>query len=206
MSILLDVLIIIFFFFLFALFHSVLASRKIKVFFSEKYSGLLPYYRLLYNIVSFISFYIVYSIVPKPDIKIYDLNSPWDLVILIPQFLSLAGILWTIRYFDLMEFLGVEQILKRNRELPATIELDGNKSLHFRGPYRLCRHPLYFFIILFLVFRPTMTLFYLTAFICISIYFYIGSYFEEEKLVEDFGESYINYQKTTPRIIPFLHV
>jgi protein-S-isoprenylcysteine O-methyltransferase Ste14 len=40
-----------------------------------------------------------------------------------------------------------------------------------------------------------MDLFYLTFFICIVAYFYIGSYFEEKKLVRQFGEVYENYKR-----------
>ena len=47
-----------------------------------------------------------------------------------------------------------------------------------------------------------MDLFYLTFFICIVAYFYIGSYYEEKKLVRQFGEIYENYRNKVPRIFP----
>lgn len=205
MSILLDLLLILLLFLLFASFHTFLASNKVKKLIDEIFPGLLPFYRIFYNLVSLISFYFFYNFAPKPDIEIYDLSSPWDMIILIPQALSIAGIFWTLKYFDLKEFVGIGQILRWRHKNYINKELDEHKTLHIGGPYRFCRHPLYFFSILFIGFRPTMSLFYLTAFICISIYFYIGSLFEEEKLVESFGEIYLNYQKTTPRLIPFLH-
>ena len=34
------------------------------------------------------------------------------------------------------------------------------------------------------------------------IYFYIGSYYEEKKLVNYFGDTYIKYQKVVSRIFP----
>jgi len=40
------------------------------------------------------------------------------------------------------------------------------------------------------MFRPVMDLFYLTFLICIVAYFYVGSYYEEKKLVRQFGEVY----------------
>jgi protein-S-isoprenylcysteine O-methyltransferase Ste14 len=48
-----------------------------------------------------------------------------------------------------------------------------------------------------------MDLFYLTFFACIVVYFYIGSYYEEKKLTEHFGEIYPEYKKSVPRIFPF---
>jgi methanethiol S-methyltransferase len=65
------------------------------------------------------------------------------------------------------------------------------------------RHPIYFFSIAFLLFRPVMDLFYLTFFICVVIYFYVGAYFEEKKLVNYFGDVYVNYKKLVPGIIPY---
>jgi len=205
MSILLDLILIILLFFLFALLHTLSASNKIKKLIGETFPVILPFYRLIYNLLSLISFYIFYRFAPKPDIEIYDLSYPWDLIILLPQALSLAGIIWALKYFDLKEFTGIGQIIRWKNKGYINKELDEHKTLHIGGPYKFCRHPLYFFSILFIGFRPTMSLFYLTAFICISIYFYIGSLFEEEKLVESFGEIYLNYQRTTPRLIPFLH-
>ena len=64
------------------------------------------------------------------------------------------------------------------------------------------RHPIYLFSILFLGLRPTMDLFYFIFYLVIVLYFIIGSYFEEKKLVERFGQIYIDYQKEVPRIIP----
>jgi protein-S-isoprenylcysteine O-methyltransferase Ste14 len=47
-----------------------------------------------------------------------------------------------------------------------------------------------------------MDLFYLTFFACVVVYFYIGSYYEEKKLVRLFGQEYINYRKEVPGIFP----
>jgi protein-S-isoprenylcysteine O-methyltransferase Ste14 len=47
-----------------------------------------------------------------------------------------------------------------------------------------------------------MDLFYLTYFLLIVAYFYIGSYYEERKLVRSFGEFYTRYQESVPQIFP----
>jgi len=105
------------------------------------------------------------------------------------------------RYICFKEFLGLDQI-KRFIEKRYNTELDEEFTLRIEGPYRYSRHPIYFFSITFLLFRPVMDLFYLTFFICIVAYFYIGSYYEEKKLVRQFGEVYENYKKEVPRILP----
>ena len=197
-----DVFIIIFLFAFFGYSHSLLASNKIKrlaVFYAGNY---IAFYRLAYNILSILIVYLFFRISPHPDIIIYDLKYPYDFIILIPQYLSLAGFVWSLRLFSIKEFLGISQIERWFNNQYDLNELDEKLTLRIRGAYRFMRHPLYFFSILFLLFRPVMNLFYLTCLICIIIYFYIGSYHEEKKLVEKFGENYIKYRKEVPRIFP----
>ena len=197
-----DVFLIIILFALFGFIHSFLASNMVKQILIERYESLIAFYRLFYVLSSLLLLYLIYQSFPKPRLIIYDLQQPFDLIILIPQFLNLAGIMWTLKYFSIQEFLGTGQIFRWfNKEYNIT-ELDERLTLKIGGPYQFCRHPLYLFSILFLCFRPEMDLFYLTALICIIIYFYIGSIFEEKKLVERFGNKYIDYQKSVPRIFP----
>lgn len=201
MELALDLSIIIILFAVFGYTHSLLASEKVKIQFKKSFGELIAFYRMLYNILSVISLYIIYELSPKPHIILYDLRYPFDLIILIPQFLSLAGLIWVFRYICFREFLGLDQ-LKRFFEKQYTTELDEEFTLRIEGPYRFSRHPIYFFSITFLLFRPVMDLFYLTFFICTVAYFYIGSYYEEKKLVRQFGEVYENYKKEVPRIFP----
>jgi len=198
----LDVIVIVLLFAFFGYTHSLLASEKVKFQFKNLFGDLIAFYRFLYNLLSVISLYVIYLLSPKPHIKIYDLQNPYDLIILIPQFLSLAGIIWVFKYICFREFLGLDQI-KRFINKRYTTELDEEFTLRIEGLYRYSRHPIYFFSITFLLFRPTMDLFYLTFFVCTVAYFYIGSYYEEKKLVRQFGEVYENYRKEVPRIIPY---
>ena len=47
-----------------------------------------------------------------------------------------------------------------------------------------------------------MTLNRLAFFAVCSAYFYLGSFPEERKLVQEFGEAYRRYQRAVPRMIP----
>ena len=202
MGVFFDVLIIIILFALFGYTHSLLASEKVKIKFKKVFGDLIAFYRLLYNIITIASLYLIYILSPKPRITIYDLQNPFDIIILVPQFLSLAAVLWAFKYICFREFLGLDQI-KRFIDKQYTTELDEDYTLRIEGPYKYSRHPIYFFSITFLLFRPTMDLFYLTFFLCTVAYFYIGSYFEEKKLVRQFGELYEDYSTKVPRIIPY---
>lgn len=187
----------------FGFIHSFLASNSVKKFLIEKLDGLIAFYRLFYVIFSLLVFYWIYLLLPNSHIIIYDLPYPFDFIILIPQFLSLVGILWTLRYFSVKEFLGVNQILRWINKEYNTNELDEKLTLRIKGPYKWCRHPVYFFSIMFLAFRPEISLSYLTLLACIAAYFYAGSVYEEKKLIERFGQEYINYKNAVPRIFPY---
>ena len=201
MNLVFDVSIIVLLFAIFGYTHSLLASEKVKIHFKKIFGQFIAFYRLLYNLIGLLSLYLIYEYSPKPHIIIYDLPNPYDLIVLIPQFLSLAGVFWVFRYICVKEFLGLDQV-KRFIEKRYTTELDEEFTLRIEGPYRYSRHPVYFFSITFLMFRPVMDLFYLTFLICIVAYFYIGSYYEEKKLVRQFGEVYEKYKKEVPRIFP----
>lgn len=203
MKYLADVLIIIILFFgLFGILHSILASNKIKKLIKDKAGEKIAFYRLFYNIVSLIAFLAFYNLAPKPSFTIYDLSYPYDLMVTALQIASLLGLYWAVKYVDVKEFLGLTQIKRYAAGNYNTEDLDEKSILTAKGPYAYSRHPIYFFSILFLLFRPTMDLFYFTMFICIVIYFFVGSFYEEKKLVERFGEEYRNYQRKVPRIIP----
>lgn len=197
-----DVLIILFSFTVFALIHSLTATNKVKKFLTERYGKLIAFYRMAYVFFSLITFYILYNEIPHPILTIYDLPYPFDFIVLIPQFLSLIGILWTLKYFDIREFLGINQIFRWFNKEYNVNELDEKMTFNFNGPYKICRHPLYLFSIIFLICRAEMDLFYLTLLISIIVYFYIGSFFEEKRLVEKFGDEYLKYQDSVPRILP----
>lgn len=196
-----DVLIIFLLFSVYAWIHSVLASNRVKKTIKNNLGNLIAFYRLCYNLFAVVSLYFIYELSPKPHVIIYDLPKPYDVLILIPQFTALIGILWSFKYICIREFLGINQI-ERYMQKRYSSDLDEDLTLKIGGPYKYSRHPIYFFSIMFLLFRPTMDLFYLTFFLLIVAYFYIGSYYEEKKLVKSFGEVYTNYQKSVSQIFP----
>jgi protein-S-isoprenylcysteine O-methyltransferase Ste14 len=197
-----NVLLIIIFFALFAFSHTWLASNKLKLKLAESIGEKIAFYRLFYNLSSLLFFGFFYILSPKPDIIIYDLQFPYDIITFALQVLSLAGFYWASRSINLNEFLGIAQINRFINKEYNPSDLDEKQEFNNTGAFKFVRHPIYLFSILFLGLRPTMTLFYLIMFLCIVAYFYVGSIFEERKLVERFGEKYLEYQKIIPRIFP----
>jgi protein-S-isoprenylcysteine O-methyltransferase Ste14 len=198
----LDVLIIVFLFLLFGVSHTILASNKLKENLVNVIGDKIAFYRLFYNISSLIILVALYEIAPKPNLIIYDLQYPLDIIVFALQVISIIGFFWASKGIGIMEFLGINQIFRYFDKSYNTNDLDEKTFLKLNGAYKYSRHPIYLFSILFLGLRPTMDLFYLVMFISITLYFYIGSFYEEKKLVEKYGVEYKKYQKKVPRIFP----
>jgi len=198
-----DVIVIFILFALYGFVHSVAASEKVKILFKKVFGKLIAFYRLVFNIFAVVVFYLIWDLAPHPSLQIYKLPPPYDYLVLIPQFISLAGIIWCFKYICFKEFIGLNQIDSYLKNEYSENDLDANYTLRIEGPYKYSRHPIYFFSIIILMFRAEMILFYLTMFISFTAYFYIGSYYEEKKMVRLFGDDYRDYQKKVPRIFPF---
>lgn len=197
-----DVLIIVLLFFLFASSHSILAAFDVKKRLTEKIGNQIAFYRLFYNISSILIFVVVYYLSPKPNVIIYDLQFPYDLIILTIQILGIIGFFWSGSYINLKEFLGITQIKRFYQGNYSVKDLDEYHELVIVGPFKLSRHPIYFFSIIILLFRSTMDLFYLVFLVCMILYFYIGSVYEERSLEKRYGEKYLDYKSQVPRLIP----
>ena len=198
-----EVVTLIILFALYGFIHSVLASEKVKILFRKIFGKFIAFYRLGYNLLALIGLYFIWDLAPQPSLQIYKLPQPFDYLILIPQLLALAGMIWCFKYICFKEFGGLNQIDRFFKNEYTETDLDENYTLRIEGPYKISRHPIYFFSIIFLMFRAEMNLSYLTMFLSFTAYFYIGSYYEEKKLVRLFGDVYKDYQKNVPRIFPY---
>ena len=201
MEFFLDIITIILLFTVFAFFHSFLASLKFKTFIKEKLGNLIAFYRLVYNLFSLFTFSLVLYYMPKLHHIVYEIPSPFDLFVYVLQIISLFFLIWSLKFVDLKEFIGLSQII-RYFQKKFNETFDEKYILRVDGPYKISRHPIYLFTILFLILRPYMTLSYLIFITLVIIYFYIGSYFEEKKLEQIFGQEYIKYKSQVSRIFP----
>ena len=196
-----DALIITTLFTAFAISHSVLASHKFKKKLTSKLGDKIAFYRIFYNVSSILVFLFIYKISPKPDYIIYDLSFPFDIIVVLLQIISGFALLWIVKSINLIEFLGFSQIKRFSNESYNTNDLDEQMELRKDGVFKYSRHPVYLFASLFLILRPTMDFFYLIFLLNMLIYFYIGSYFEEKKMLTIFGDEYKKYQIMVPRIL-----
>jgi protein-S-isoprenylcysteine O-methyltransferase Ste14 len=174
--------------------HSFLASHLAKDLFHLKV-GSMDFYRLAYNIFAAISFLpILYLMTTLPDQMVYEIPSPWNFIMFGGQLLSAVLLLVAFLQTDSLSFVGLRQLFEK--------EKSGVLVVH--GLYKVVRHPLYTFSLLFLWLTPSVSQNSLTVYIGSTLYILIGTYFEERKLLREFGEAYADYKKSTPMLIPGL--
>lgn len=182
--------------------HSLLASLTAKA----RARHLIGYrtaeavYRLAYNAFSVITFLPVMALVGLlPDRPLYQFPL-WLTLMTVPvQLLAALAALIVLWQVDLPRFLGLRQL---SRWLAGEREPRDPPKLYTGGIYGWVRHPLYFFSLVFIWLAPIMTFNVLAFNVGVTLYFWIGSIFEERKLVAEFGEAYREHQRRVPRLIP----
>jgi protein-S-isoprenylcysteine O-methyltransferase Ste14 len=178
--------------------HSVLASLTVKNW-TRRVFGLSAqrWYRLGYNIIAVVTLLPLSTMLGLlPDQTLYVVPAPWRWGMAAGQLLALVGVGTTLLHINLWHFLGLAQLFSdRPHE---------SGSLVVRGFYCWIRHPLYFFSLAFLWLTPAMTANLLTTYVLFSFYFYVGSIYEERRLVAEFGQAYQAHQQRVPRLIPHL--
>jgi protein-S-isoprenylcysteine O-methyltransferase Ste14 len=181
---------------LWGLVHSLSASMKFK-------EGVLRilgansmnWYRLVYNILSTITFLpLLVLVVTLPDQFLYNIPYPWLYFTLIFQLMAAIALLVGVLQTDIWSFLGFKQIMGGTTE----------SRIVTGGLYRFVRHPLYTAGLIFIWFTPVMTVNRLVLYLSLTVYIIIGAYFEERKLLREFGKEYENYRVRTPMLIPVL--
>jgi protein-S-isoprenylcysteine O-methyltransferase Ste14 len=184
----------------YGLLHTLLASVKMKAltrnWFGSKTDRV---YRLAYN---FIAIFTLLPILFLPilliDKEIYRIPFPWVIATLSIQALSVIVLVAGLRQTGISSFIGLRQLLLPEDTSPPKLDTS--------GLYNYVRHPLYTAGLVFIWFLPIMTCNLLALNIGLTAYIIIGAYFEERKLLLEFGETYVEYRQRTPMLIPGLRL
>lgn len=179
--------------------HSYMASIPFKAFLEKRFpQAYQRYYRLFYNVFSVVTFLpvtVLFTIFPNAGL--YKVPGLWSHIMTGGQIVAFILFVVTLFQTDMLSFVGLSQLFVNS---PS----DKNKKLVTRGFYRFVRHPLYLFALVFIWLVPGMSWNVLGFNIGTTLYFLIGIFFEERKLLREFGDVYKQYQKTVPVLLPFI--
>ena len=155
-------------------------------------------HRLLFTAYSGVAFILlVLYLRSVPDVPLLHLEGWPRLLCHAVQLGGAAFVLWTP--WDLKEFVGLRQWERRKEPAPAP----GRNDRLFTGKaYGVVRHPLYLGISVILAANPIQSRNTLVSTAMVILYFYLGTFFEERRLVRKFGEEYRAYRERVPRFLP----
>lgn len=184
----------------FAVIHSLFASLRVKQVLQDRMGIASPYYRLIYNVVS-IALLALYPLLMLPyDQVMYRIDPPLAWLMVAVQVVGGMIVLRVLFFeFDGAAFFGIRQLLTPRKGKAAVMT-----PLRTTGLFALCRHPLYLGTMMVVAVNPVMTRALFCFAIFTAIYAYVGSYFEEHRLVATFGDEYRAYQQRTKRVFPYL--
>lgn len=180
----------------FGLQHSTMARGKFK----EWITGFVPKAaeRSMYVLVSSLIFILMFWLWQPIDITIWQVQNEIT-EYFIYGFFALGWILLLLSTFLInhFELTGLQQIYTYLRKKPM-------EHPKFQTPllYRIVRHPMMIGIIVAIWATPHMTAGHLMFSVLMTTYILIGIYFEERDLIKNFGDKYITYRNSVPKIIP----
>ena len=175
--------------------HSVLASISVKKMLQQKLKSNYKYYRIFYTVFAFLFLIVlIWFQISIETIVLYRVTFP---ILVFGSVISFSGLV--------LMLICIKKYFISLSGLKSLFQEKVSNTLIITGVHGYVRHPLYlgtfaFIWGLFIMF-PYLSL--LISNFVITIYTLIGIRFEEEKLVNEFGENYRRYQETVPKLIPF---
>jgi protein-S-isoprenylcysteine O-methyltransferase Ste14 len=182
------------------LLHSFLASLQVKAKVRHWVGHEADrWYRILYNFISIITLLPILILpITQPDKPINYIHFPWVVLTSAIQLFALVILLAGLQQTGVFSFLGLQQMLYPVDNTPP--------RLVTTGLYKYIRHPLYTAGLMIIWLLPYMTWNLLAVNLGITIYIMIGAFFEERKLVVEYGSEYVEYRRQTPMLIPGLQI
>ncbi len=116
------------------------------------------------------------------------------LLVVQPALTIFGGLLFI---YSLIQMIRIHNLFPEKHEKPEDFP-----TLLTNGPYRLCRHPFYFWTIMNLLSIPLIlgSIPGLVSWACMFPFWLILMKIEERELVEYWGEKYIIYMENTPML------
>ncbi len=176
--------------------HSILASLTVKSWIAGRWPGLMPWYRLFFNAMAIVLIvFPLYITFTAPGEPVWAWRGGWFYLANGIALLAVLGVFFSLRFYDGSEFIGLRQLRDREHRV------EDQESFQLSPLHYYVRHPWYFLSLLMIWTRDMPPAMLLTA-IFATLYFVIGSYMEERKLMVYYGDVYRQYQLKVPALIP----
>jgi len=183
---------------LFGLQHSVMARRSFK----RAAAAIIPEpaERATYVLATVVCLALAFAFWSPMTTMIWRFEQPAAVYpILAVQAVGWATLVWATFALNHFHLFGLTQAWSAFRGRPIP-------DLEFRTPpiYRVVRHPIQLGILIGIWAAPVMTVGHFVFTTAMSMYVFVGLFFEERDLVRQFGQRYLAYRQSVPKVIPRL--
>lgn len=180
---------------LFFISHSVLIRKPIRKlasrYFPEQYFG------VLFSILSGALLLIIILFWQETSSTIFSAQGFFRSIFRFLYFLCIAGFFWCIWALGSLDPFGLQAMMDHVKG-----KVHEPYVFTVRGPYRWVRHPIYFIWLIIFWAYPDLTPDRLMLNLLWSAWIIVAAFLEERDLIKTFGETYVEYQKEVPMIIP----
>lgn len=179
--------------------HSFMIIPAVTGFVQKRFEKAYPYYRIFYNVMALVTLtpVLVYSFSIKGP-AVFRWEGPFRIVQGLLAGSALLLFIGGAKRYDLAQFLGIRQVLENS----ACSILTDDCHLDTGGILGMVRHPWYAGGIL-IVWARNLDMATIFTNLVITGYFLIGAFLEERKMLAEFGEEYIGYQRRVSMLFPF---
>lgn len=176
--------------------HSVMVRRWFKDWLARLVDR--EFHAAVYSIASGVALAVAMLFWQRSPAIVFDFGGPVAWLIRAMAVLAIAGFVWGVRSLDTFDAFGRLEITARLRgETPPP------SRLVVRGAYQWMRHPLMFFMLVFMWSNPVVTADRAVFNVLWTAWLVLGSFFEERDLVAEFGGQYRAYQRVVPMLLPW---
>ena len=183
---------------LFGLQHSVMARRSFKKAWTQIVPE--PAERATYVLATVACLALAFAFWSPMTTTLWRVEQPIAFYsILAVQAVGWTTLVWATFALNHFHLFGLTQAWSAFRGRPVP-------HLEFRTPaiYRVVRHPIQLGILIGIWAAPVMTVGHCVFAMAMSSYVFVGLFFEERDLVRQFGERYLAYRKSVPKVVPRL--
>ena len=183
---------------LFGLQHSVMARRSFKKAWTQIVPE--PAERATYVLATVACLALAFAFWSPMTTTLWRVEQPIAFYgILAVQAVGWTTLVWATFALNHFHLFGLTQAWSAFRGRPVP-------HLEFRTPaiYRVVRHPIQLGILIGIWAAPVMTVGHFVFAMAMSSYVFVGLFFEERDLVRQFGERYLAYRKSVPKVVPRL--
>jgi methanethiol S-methyltransferase len=175
--------------------HSGMVRRSAKTYVARRVQAI--YHPALYSIASGMALSALVLFWQPTDEFLFGLHGPAPWLSGLLAALAIAGFAWGVRSLREFDPFGTAPLTAALRGTPAP-----SSAFVAQGPYRYVRHPLYLFMLVLIWSAPRLSTDRLLFDALWTAWIFVGSKLEERDLLADFGQTYRQYQRSVPMLIP----